>query len=243
MSFSLDLRQCETLVLNLTEDVQRRESVVDLCERLDLSYRLVDAVKCSPGRIGCGLSHLKALRQADPNRPTLVFEDDIAVTEDFSPVIDIPDDADAIYLGVSAYGAIEMIDYVGFTGRLLAEAASQGLLRVYNLLAAHATIYLTDRYRRRAIEAITESLIDRDWDPDRGLAMIQADFNVYALRKPAFYQAAALQPPGRAELQEGATRLVLEPSQVGSVEPIWLDGVAHEIRIERHDDRLKWVWV
>jgi len=241
MSFSLDLRQCETLILNLAEDVQRRESVVGLCESLGLSYRVVDGVKCSPGRIGCGLTHLKALRQADPSRPTLIFEDDIAVTEDYCPEVILPDGADALYLGVSAYGAVELVDYIGFTGRLLAEDAGEGLLRVYNLLAAHATIYLTDRYRRRAIEAITESIIDRDWDPDRGLAMIQADFNVYALGRPAFYQAAALQPPGR-EQQEGATRIVLDPLPIGAVEPIWLDGVAHEIRIERHDGRLKWVW-
>ncbi len=242
MSFSLDLRQCETLVLNLAEDVERRESVVDLCERLGLSYQLIDALKCSPGRIGCGLSHLKALRQADPTRPTLVLEDDIAITEDFAAVLTVPDDADAVYLGVSAYGAVEMIDYIGFTGRLLADEASDGLMRVYNLLAAHATVYLTERYRRAAIEAIVESIVDRDWDPDRGLAMIQAEFNVYAVQRPAFYQAAALQMPGRAESQENATLLTLTPLPVGTVEPIWLDGVAHNIRIERHDNRLRWVW-
>jgi hypothetical protein len=242
MPLSLDLRHCETLVLNLAEDVERRESAVALCQRLGLSGRIVEAVKCTPGRIGCGLSHLKALRQADPSRPTLILEDDVAATEDFSPVLTAPQDADAIYLGVSAYGAVELIDYVGFTGRLLAEEAGEGMLRVYNLLAAHATVYLTERYRRRAIEAITESIVDRDWDPDRGLAMIQADFNVYAVRDPAFYQSAALQPPGR-EQQESATRLALNPLPVGAVEPIWLDGVAHDIRIERHDDRLRWVWV
>jgi hypothetical protein len=71
--------------------------------------------------------------------------------------------------------------------------------------------------------------------------MIQADHNVYAVRKPAFYQAAALQPPGRAN-QEDATRLALNPLHIGSVEPLWLEGVAHNVRIERHDDRLKWVW-
>jgi hypothetical protein len=242
MSFSLDLRQCETLVLNLAEDVERRESVVDLCERLGLSYQLIDALKCSPGRIGCGLSHLKALRQADPTRPTLVLEDDIAITEDFAAVLTVPDDADAVYLGVSAYGAVEMIDYIGFTGRLLADEASDGLMRVYNLLAAHATVYLTERYRRAAIEAIVESIVDRDWDPDRGLAMIQADFNVYAVQHPAFYQAAALQTPSRAQSQEDATRVVLEPSRIGAVEPIFLGEVAHDIRIERQDGRLKWVW-
>ena len=242
MPFPLDLRQCETLVLNLAEDVQRRASVTDLCDRLDLSWRLIDAIKCQPGRIGCGLSHLKALRQADKCRPTLILEDDVAVTEYFTPLLTVPDDADAVYLGCSAYGAIEMVDYIGFTGRLLAEEAVGGLLRVYNLLAAHATIYLTERYRRRAIDAISESVIDRDWDPDRGLAMIQADFNVYAVRHPAFYQAAALQHPSRAELQENSTRVVLEPSRIGAVEPIWLGGVAHDIRIARENDRLKWVW-
>jgi hypothetical protein len=242
MSFSLDLRQCETLVLNLAEDVERRESVVDLCERLGLSYQLIDALKCSPGHIGCGLSHLKALRQADPTRPTLVLEDDIAVTEDFASVLTVPDDADAVYLGCSTYGAIELVDYIGFTGRLLADDAGGGLLRVFNLLSTHAIVYLTERYRRRAVEAITECLVHRDWDPDRGLAMVQSDFNVYALRRPAFYQAAGLQQAGRAEQQESNTRVELNPLPIGAVEPIWLEGVAHAIRIERHEDRLMWVW-
>ena len=215
MPISLDLRQCETLILNLAEDVQRRESVTALCEQLGLSYQVVDAVKCRPGHIGCGLSHLKALRQSDSLRPTLVLEDDVAITEHFLSTLAIPDDADAIYLGTSAFGAIELIDYVGFTSRVLADEAPGGLLRIYNLLAAHAILYLTDRYRRRAIEAIVESIIDRDWDPDRGLAMIQADFNVYAPRHPAFYQAGALQSPDRAEAQESSTRAVLEPSPVG----------------------------
>jgi hypothetical protein len=239
---SLDLRHCETLVLNLDEDVQRRESVVGLCERLGLSWRLIEAVKCNPGRIGCGLSHLKALRQADPTRPTLILEDDIGVTEDFRALIDLPLDADALYVGCSSYGALEMVEYVGFTYRLLADEATDGLLRVYNMLATHAIVYLTDRYRRAAADAIVASMIDHDWSPDSGLAKIQPDFNIYALRRPAFYQAAELQPPGRGEPQEAATRIVLEPSRVGAVEPVWLGGEPHNIRIERQADRLKWVW-
>jgi hypothetical protein len=242
MPYSLDLRQCETLVLNLAEDAERRESVLALCARLELPARLIDAIKCSPGRIGCGLSHLKALREAANAGPTLILEDDVATTEAFSPVLEIPDDADAVYLGCSTYGAIEMVDYIGFTGRLLADDAGGGLLRVYNLLAAHATVYLTERYRLAAIEAITESVVDRDWDPDRGLAMIQSDFNVYALQYPSFYQAAALQPPSRAESQEAATRVVLQPSQIGQIEPIYLGGDAHNIRVERQGGGLKWVW-
>jgi GR25 family glycosyltransferase involved in LPS biosynthesis len=171
MPAQLDLRACETLVVSLPDDLPRRENMLRLCERLDLSGRLLDAVKCQPGWIGCGLSHVKALRQADPSRPTLILEDDIATTEDYNSLISIPDDADALYLGCSLFAGIEMIDYIGFTGRWLAEETSEeGILRVYNMLSAHAIIYLTERYRRSAIEAIVDSVAVRGWAHDQGLA-------------------------------------------------------------------------
>ncbi len=211
----IDLRTCDTRVLGLADDVRRRESALRLCERLGLRYRIVDAVRCAPADIGCGLSHLRVLRDGDGPLPLLVLEDDVLETASFRPELAIPDDADAVWLGASVFGAVRLADHLGFEHMQLLDEAADGLLRAYNLLCAHAILYLSERFRSAAIGAITASLADLGRPPDCGLAMIQRDFNVYTLREPLFYQAAHLQRRGR-QLVDGWTRITLKPTPVGA---------------------------
>lgn len=227
-------------MISLADDTLRRTAVSSLCDQLELPYRIVDAIRCSPGRIGCGLSHLKVLRSTSP-LPLLVLEDDVGVSEAYSPLITVPDDTDAIWLGASTYGAVSLTDYVGFTDSLLLDEAEHGLLRAHNLLTTHAILYLTDRFRKAAIDAITECIADLDWDPDRGLARIQSDYNVYAVREPPFFQAADLQSPGRRFVEE-ATRLTLRPTDLSIVYNLVCDGVPRPAKAVRTERGLGWAW-
>ena len=241
MPIELDLRQCRTKVLSLPDNPLRREAVVALCDRLRLPYELVDAVRCAPGDVGCALSHLRALRAAEGQLPLLVLEDDVGAAEDCSHLLTVPDDADAIWLGASIFGAMPIVNYVGFAHTTLTEEAGHGLLRAHNLLSAHAILYLSERFRQAAIDVIMRCVIDLGRAPDCGLAMIQSDFNIYVERTPRFFQAADLQPPGRAHLEEW-TRLTLEPTPVGRVEGLQVDGqlrLANTVRTERG---LEWAW-
>jgi hypothetical protein len=236
------LTECETVVLSLADEAARRASASALCDDLGLDYRFVDAIRCAPGPIGCGLTHIKALRAWNGERPLLVLEDDVALAPDAATLIAAPEAADAVYLGVSRYGAVEPVDFVGFVDLLAAERIEPGLLRIHNMLGAHAILYLSDRWRRAAIEAMLYALADRGWDPDRGLARIQGEFNVYALEAPTFYQSAGLQPAGRGWMQEAASRALSSLPDEGSVVPIWLAGERRDVRLERTAGRLRWVW-
>ena len=53
----IDLRECETLVINLPEDTARRANMTQLCDRLGLNYRFIEGIKCAPGRIGATNRH------------------------------------------------------------------------------------------------------------------------------------------------------------------------------------------
>lgn len=240
---TLDLRACQTVALNLPEDGRRRASVTQVCADAGLNLAVVDGIKASPGRIGCALSHLRALRAYSAARPLLVLEDDVRPTEDYQPEIRYPADADALYLGVSNFGAIDLVDYTGFTNMVLADAVDERWVRVFNLLGAHAILYLTDRFRAAAMEAIVDSLAGRDWEHDRGLAMIQGDFKVYALRRPMFYQAADLQDRLDGQQQEAMTRFVLGALEPGTHAAIELGGEWRGIVLVRSEDgRLSWRW-
>lgn len=241
---TLDLRACRTVALNLPEDARRRESVTQVCADAGLNLALVDGVRASPGRTGCALSHLRALRAYAEARPLLVLEDDVRLTEDFRPEIRYPADADALYLGISNYGAIEPVDYTGFTNLVLADDVDGQWVRVFNLLGAHAILYLSDRFRAAAMESIVESLADLDWAHDRGLARIQGRFKVYALRRPMFYQAADLQDRPDAHQQEAVTRFVLGSLAPGVTASVELGGVWRQMSLVREaDGRLNWRWL
>jgi hypothetical protein len=239
----LELRQCETMALSLPEDTARRESVTAHCNQLGLSWRLIDGVKATPGKIGCALSHLRALRLSRPGLPLLILEDDIGVTESFTPLIDIPDDADAVYLGGTIFGAIDLVDYVGFTDSVAGDEINEQLIRVYNLLSTHAILYVTDRFKAAAEAAIVHALADLDWEHDKAMAKLQETFAVYAWRRPMFYQAAALQRPEVGQRQEDVTNIVLRPRPPGIPGTLDLREGPRDCLLVREDGRLRWRWV
>jgi hypothetical protein len=208
---------------------------------LELPFELVDAIRCSPGHIGCGLSHLRGLRAAEAHLPLLVLEDDVGVSEHYSPILTVPDNTDAIWLGASDFGALSIVDHVGFIHMQLAEEAECGLLRVHNLLSTHAILYLTERFRLAAIEAIIKCVADLGRPPDCGLAMIQSDFNVYAGREMSFFQDGTLQPPGRALVEEW-TRFTLRPAILGTSCLIDAPGQIRRVESVRTARGLDWTW-
>jgi len=236
------LADCDIAVLSLVDETARRQAITDLLARLGLAFRFVDGIRCNPGRIGCGLGHMKTLRAWSGERPLLVLEDDVADTPDFQASVFAPDDADAVYLGVSRYGAVEAIDFVGFVDVLANERAAPGLLRIHNMLGAHAILHLTPRWRDAALEAMTSAMVDHDWDPDRGLARIQGHFKVYAPDLPTFYQTAALQSDSRGWMQEAATRFIPAPLEVGARAPLIIEGQPREAVLTRDGKRLLWLW-
>jgi GR25 family glycosyltransferase involved in LPS biosynthesis len=128
--------------------------------------------------VGCGQSHIDALQSGDA--PLLILEDDAQVTEHYREEIDIPHGADAIYLGWSTANK-----------KMTVTAFSEHLVKVTGLAAAHAILYLSQRFKDYAENAIRVAIYEEQVPLDVMLAHIQKDFNVYAVRKPYFIQSNA----------------------------------------------------
>jgi hypothetical protein len=128
--------------------------------------------------VGCGQSHIDALQSGDA--PLLVFEDDALATEYYRDEIDIPHGADAIYLGWSKANP-----------KTTVKNFSENLVKVTGLAAAHAILYLTQRFKDYAENAIKVAIYEEQVPLDIMLAHIQQQFNVYAVRKPYFIQSDA----------------------------------------------------
>ena len=181
---NLDLREVSAVYINLKKDVKKDFAMKALI--LDCGFKntiRVEAEYTPNSLAGCSLSHHNALNEIDP--PFIVFEDD-CVVKNFNSNIEIPDDADAVYLGVSSWGRMN-----AHSGPFVQyEKVDEKLVRVYNMLGAHAILYLNQEYA-----SMCSRLAQHGYDiadhQDIGFAEIQRYFNVYAFNDPLFYQTSS----------------------------------------------------
>jgi hypothetical protein len=132
---------------------------------------------------GCALSHKSILDSI--NEPTIILEDDCVLRND-SYIIEIPDDTDALYLGLSAWGFINGVSRPN-NFNYEKQPEFHGIYRIDGMLATHAILYISKDYIdiSRRIAAWSA---ENNKHIDQGFALIQKYYNVYALKKPIFYQ-------------------------------------------------------
>jgi hypothetical protein len=126
---------------------------------------------------GCGQSHIDILDDQYTS-PLLVLEDDVEFADNFNPVIEIPDDSDAIYLGISHGNR-----YYHTCKK------DEQYLRIAGILAAHAILYINPNFRKEMSEIGKYCLYELNKPWDVGTASIQYKYNVYTPNNPLIYQS------------------------------------------------------
>lgn len=180
----ISLKDVPVYIINLDEDSHKLTSTMKVLAKAGFEdIRRFPGYKIDTPKLGCATSHnalLKVLSKHD--MPVLVVEDDINISTMYDE-IEVPDNADAVYLGISKFGL-----YGGRgTKKISAERVDQNLYRVYNMLGAHAILYFNNRYPDFLIGA-TQTMMDIADNQDKARASTQKFFHIYALDKPMFYQ-------------------------------------------------------
>ncbi len=182
--FRVDLRKIPTFVLNCEDDTEKRWLMQEQLTELGLNFEFIPTLKVKPGWVGVALAHLKALRLSRAVPPFLVLEDDCVFNTHFQPVIEIPAEAEAVYLGVSIFG-LEKPGKMswGKPDKVLWEHFDEGYLRVHNMLARHALLYLDEDFQSAVIGSQVEALTNRQLSHmgDIGVAMLHHSHTVLAL--------------------------------------------------------------
>ena len=140
---NLDLREIPAIYMNLEQHVKKNDNMQKILKECGFKNIIrVEGVPRPDNTVaGCSSAHLKGLSHIDP--PFILFEDDCMI-KDFKPVIEVPDDADAVYLGISSWGRMN-----GHSGPYVQyEQVDGDLYRIHNMLSGHAVLYLTDDYVR-----------------------------------------------------------------------------------------------
>jgi hypothetical protein len=179
-----DLRKIPVYYINLDEEVEKKERTEKLLGEMGFKdVTRVSAIRHEAGRIvGCARSHHKILSSL--SGPAVILEDDCALNKDFNGVIGYPIDADAVYLGISHWGR-----YLNHSGPYVHTSKTDTeCVRVYNMLATHAILYLSEEYREMCSRIAYHYGYEVNNHLDIGFAENQKYFNVYALDEPLFRQ-------------------------------------------------------
>ncbi len=126
-------------------------------------------------------SHILSLQK--PGK-VLILEDDCWFTNTFDPILVVPDDADAIYLGTSVYGMTGLGSTPNGTKII---PVNERLDKPLNMLGIHAVLYLTESYKQKTIENLL-SAREKQMYCDEPVAIDMANHNVYSCVYPMLYQ-------------------------------------------------------
>lgn len=181
---NISLIDIPVFYINLDEQEEKRKTTETVLKQLGFkSVTRFPAIKHETGRIiGCARSHYEILRTQKP--PFIILEDDCALNREFINSLEIPDDADALYLGISHWGR-----YLNHSGPYVhTTSVNDDLVRVYNMLATHAILYLTESYVDICKRVAHHFGYEVENHLDIGFAEIHKLYNVYALNEPLFRQ-------------------------------------------------------
>lgn len=171
--------------INMAKDTHKKEHIEKQLSDLGFkSVTRIDAVEDKiNGRVGLSKSQLLSLSQVPA--PFIVLEDD-ADPKFFVEEIEVPDNADAVYLGNSQWGL--QSSHAGFYLKYKKVQGATNLVKIYNMLSSHAILYLTSEYVDMCKRTTKYCAEEYPMPMDVPFAMIQRFFNVYALNAPAFVQ-------------------------------------------------------
>lgn len=180
----IDLKKIPAVYMNLKQHEEKNKKMKSLLSEcgFETILRVEGPYKPNNPPAGCAGAHYAGLSEIDP--PFVLFEDD-CLLHNFKPVIEVPDDADAVYLGVSQWAR-----YLTFSGPFVHyDFVDDNLVRVYNMLGGHAILYLTADYVRmcQRISYHASEIIGYNQDP--GFAEVQKYFNIYSVNDPFFKQS------------------------------------------------------
>tara|TARA_A100001391_G_scaffold201312_1_gene188023 strand:- start:5579 stop:6172 length:594 start_codon:yes stop_codon:yes gene_type:complete len=184
MAKNIKLEDTRNIIINLDRDPERLEQSKKVLDNLQIPFERFSAIEHEEGIVGCGLSHKKLLSEIKPN--TLILEDDIERTRAATNfVFNIPEEADAIYLGISNHGYINKP--MGVAGTVLAAQYDENYKRVFNMCSGHAILYLSQKYIDAAHD-VTAKCLEQGAPFDLGLAALHRYFTILTPNDPYFYQ-------------------------------------------------------
>ena len=170
--------------INLDEQEDKRKRTETMLKQIGFKFvERFSAIKHEAGRIiGCARSHYEVLNKAQV--PFIILEDDCSLNKEIPETIQLLDNADALYLGISHWGR-----YLNHSGPYVhTTKVNDEIVRVHNMLATHAILYLSKSYVDICRRISYHFGYEVENHLDIGFAEVHKFYNVYSMNEPLFRQ-------------------------------------------------------
>jgi len=119
-----------------------------------------------------------------PFQPFILLEDDATKYREFPESLEIPDDADILFIGLSICG----MQKDTHCNKVCYKTINDDIIKISNMLSGHGIVICSIKGLLACQKCNDEAFFtDKIWDIF--FAQIQPYYNVYALRKPLVYQS------------------------------------------------------
>jgi len=183
------LSELPSAYINLDSEPERRASTEKVLAELGIQGPVRVPGVVMPGEYWKGLAQAvgNALELMGTG-PFVLFEDDIAIGS-LLPTIDVPDDADAVFIGISNRG-VRIGERIArpYSLEFMPVPGYPHLRRVFNAISGHGVVYVSQRYISEVKRAAAEAQLPEGFHYDVLTAPSHRTMNVYALAEPVVYQ-------------------------------------------------------
>ena len=190
----LKLYDLKYYYLTLPNNKERIENIEKNFKDFDITQVLsitgTNISKFQSGALGfCNIADQALADQDNSNNftPFGLFEDDANKYREFPQTLEIPDNADILYIGTSIYGYNHSIKWANLNVFTESVDNSTTIYKINNMLSTHGFIITSIKglnYLKKAMNIAYN--MDIGWDII--LAGMQSCYNVYCLKTPLVYQ-------------------------------------------------------
>lgn len=165
--------------------IERNKKVYTMLSDLGFSPERINGPITTPYPIGVAQGYLNMLKKHPA--PFFSFEDDAKLCTSIPPdfLINIPDNADAVYFGTSIFGRIRG---QSIPNAVISANHDAEYLRIFNMLSLHSILYVNQNYVNACIDYLTTWLKNPVGGCDEPIAEKMHVHNIYCVRKPWFFQ-------------------------------------------------------
>jgi hypothetical protein len=193
----MNLKECHSLWIGGIRE-ERDVRMVQMLDRLGYkntkisacAHEYIDGFVCKNGNTKSYIAALEIAANCD--EPCIVFEDDANTTIWHRDIVDVPDDADALWIGTSCFGLVKgwrqmsiCDDIFKIVPTLVGDFGD--VYKVRNMLSAHAIVFISQRYKFEMINYL-RYCFNEAIPPDIIFAETMKHFNIYACKEPLFFQ-------------------------------------------------------
>lgn len=200
----LDIKRTKVYIISPGENKYRERVIVVFQRLLDEGFRNITFFKSATGPNNTASLTNTVLeifkKELKNDEPFIILEDDCAFFTKYDK-LDVPENCDALYLGVSLWSYNHPLltlyskprPHIYQNSSTEVQSYNENITRIKAMTSGHAILFSSREYMRTFIQKMGEisKYID-DLPHDLLFSVMGQTFNVYGLKQPMFYQDSTL---------------------------------------------------